>query len=211
MPIVRRWSLGTDCQVAIWETTETAAELAEQLTAQPDEWEEWLGISHPQKQLEWLAGRVALQTLLRENELIFSGLLKDEHGKPHLRHSAVGVSITHTNRFIGAVYCANGSVGIDLERTAEKLARIAPKFLSETELAHAQGDWERLNTYWCAKEALYKLHGTHELYSFKTRIAVQPFEPTDPALTGSVLLQDTWHAYRLFRFFIDDFVGVVAR
>jgi 4'-phosphopantetheinyl transferase EntD len=102
------------------------------------------------------------------------------------------------------------SVGIDVERVAEKLVRIAPKFLSESEKQHGQTDLKRLCTYWCAKEALYKLHGTRQL-SFKDEINIHAFDDADEMLRGEICQKNKpSQPFNLYRFWIEDFCGVVA-
>ncbi|MCU0340042.1 MAG: 4'-phosphopantetheinyl transferase superfamily protein [Spirosomaceae bacterium] len=207
MPIHRQWTVFGDCHLLIWEITETPADLRQNLEVTPNEWEEFIQISHPQKQLEWLAGRKAMQTLIESQGLPYAGMTKDDYGKPHLRQRVAEISLTHTAHFIGVVMHPTRPVGIDLERIADKLARVAPKFLSGAEKLHAQNDLRHLCTYWCAKEALYKLHGTRQL-SFKEEIGIEPFADTDPTLTGYIYPHQT--SYRLHRFEIEDFIGIMA-
>lgn len=194
----------------IWQIAETIHELQKGLIASTDEWAEYAAISHPQKQLEWLAGRRAMQSLVQAQGLNYEGMTKDLFGKPHLTHRVGEISLTHTVRFVGVVWHESKPVGMDLERVSEKLARVAPKFLSDTEKHHAQESLTRLTTYWCAKEALYKLYGAKEL-SFKKEIVVSPFADDVDILEGEIHptnAPSTFH--RLYRLMIEDFCGVVA-
>jgi hypothetical protein len=68
----------------------------------------------------------------------------------------------------------------------------------------------KLVTYWCAKEALYKLHGTRQL-SFKDHIAVEAFQDTDTYIQGSIFFNEFARQYhQLHRFWVEDFCGVMA-
>jgi 4'-phosphopantetheinyl transferase len=211
MPIVRQWTVFEDCSILIWEIAEPIDELQEGLVANADEWEEYYTISHPQKQLEWLSGRRAMQTLVENEGLKYEGMIKDEYGKPFLKNRLAEISLTHTAYYIVVAQHPFRAIGVDLERVAPKLSRVAPKFLSEEESQHAQNDLTRLCTYWCAKEAIYKLHGTRQL-SFKDEIPIQAFADDASFLTGTIqhLNNGISQVYRLHRFQIADFLGVFA-
>ena len=211
MPIVRRWSVFDSCDILIWEIAEPKEELQPGLIINPEEWEEYQSISHPQKQLEWLSGRRAMQSLIEGKGWKYEGMLKDEYGKPHLKTKTAEISLTHTLHYIAVAVHPITPIGIDLERVAEKLARVAPKFLSEAETEHADHNLKRLCTYWCSKEALYKLYGTRQL-SFRDNIFVDPFTDDTSFLTGSIqpLNPPNRQNHQLHRFEIDDFLGVVA-
>jgi phosphopantetheinyl transferase len=211
MPIVRQWTVFEHCAILIWEIAEPIDELQEELVITPDEWEEYHTISHPQKQLEWLSGRRAMQTLLETKGWKYEGMIKDEYGKPFLKNHLVEISLTHTAHYIVVALHPYSSIGIDLERVAPKLARVAPKFLSDAECQHAQDNLTRLCTYWCAKEAIYKLHGTRQL-SFKDEIPIKIFSDDADFLTGMIqqLNNNTPQICHLHRFQIGDFLGIVA-
>lgn len=211
MPIVRQWTVFEDCAILIWEIAEPIDKLQKGLVVNPDEWEEYHTISHPQKQLEWLSGRRAMQTLVENKGLEYKGMIKDEYGKPHLKNHLAEISLTHTAHYIVVATHLTSPIGVDLERVAPKLARVAPKFLSDPESQHAQNDLTRLCTYWCAKEAIYKLHGTRQL-SFKDEIPIQAFADDDSYLMGAIrhLNNGTPQLCRLYRFQIADFLGVFA-
>ncbi|TAH14558.1 MAG: 4'-phosphopantetheinyl transferase superfamily protein [Runella slithyformis] len=209
MPIVRRWRVFDDCEIALWQITETTDELQQNLIASPDEWAEYATIAHPQKQREWLAGRQTVQALITSNALTYSGLVKDEFGKPHLRAANAQISVTHTSEYVAVATHPTLPVGIDVERAAEKLRRVAPKFLSEKETQHASDNLARLATYWCSKEALYKLHGVRKI-RFKEDIPIDDFDDAAIFLTGHLLYAAGPQTHRLHRFWIDDFCGVLA-
>ena len=70
----------------------------------------------------------------------------------------------------------NKAVGIDIELIKNKIERIANKFLSakELEFIQEQERIEQLYVCWCAKEAIYKLHGKKNV-SFVENIELKPF------------------------------------
>ncbi len=204
MPIIKEFETIDDCQVVVWEINENLNWFQNQVFVTDNELLDFRAISHPAKQLEWFAGRAALQYLVQPHS--YNGLTKDKYGKPHLRSHNTQISISHTSKYVVIAFHKNKSIGIDLERVSEKIERIKHKFLNLNELSEAQDDIVKLTTYWCAKEALYKLHGTKQL-SFKDNIKV---ELTGDFFGGQIYHNSLIKDYQLIRFWIDDFCGVLA-
>ena len=209
MPSVQQYSVLNGCEVLIWQISESIDTLKTNLIATKLEWDEFTNISHPQKQAEWLAGRLALQTLIQRQGIIYEGTYKDEAGKPHLIHHKGYVSITNTNKYVAAVFHTSKLVGIDMEKMSDKLIRISHKFLSESELNYARDSIEILAAYWCAKEAIYKLQGKRKV-SFKDHIHIPDFDKTYQFFEGQLNFEQQNETYQLFQFEIEDFYGVVA-
>lgn len=210
MPIARSWKVTNQCHISVWHITENHQELLPKIIATADEWQEYQEISHPQKQLEWLSGRYAMRVMVENLGYRYEGMLKDIFGKPHLINHVAEISITHTKHYIGIVVHFDKLVGIDMEQVHEKLLRTAPKFLSDLEKPHAQKNLKRICTYWCAKEAIYKMHGTRQL-SFKDHIFIEPFLATTKLWRGKIEFSSLPISYQtLYRFWIEDFCGVIA-
>ncbi len=153
-----------------------AAILQEKLYFSESDQLEFEAVSHPAKQLEWLASRYAIHTLLENNELIYKGLRKDSAGKPFLEGNNFHFSLSHTQGYAAAVIHPKKPIGIDIELVSTKLSRVAYKFLSISELKEAGDSLEKLCVYWAAKEALYKLHGKKGEISFLENLSIEPFE-----------------------------------
>ena len=115
------------------------------------------------RRAEWLSARLALRALLKTHNLEQLPIHKDEFGKPHLANNQAFISISHTNGWGAAVLGLDSAVGIDIERPKPQIQRIARKFLHVDEAAWAGDHLESLTQIWCAKEALYKLHGRTQL------------------------------------------------
>ena len=209
MPTTQQYSILNGCEILIWQISESIDTLKTNLIATPLEWDEFMNISHPQKQAEWLAGRLALQTLIHQQGIVYEGTYKDEAGKPHLIHHKGYISITNTNKYVAAVFHTLKLVGIDMEKMSDKLIRISHKFLSESELSYAKDNVEILAAYWCAKEAIYKLQGKKKV-SFKDHIHIPDFDKTHQFFKGQLNFEKQNETYQLFQFEIEDFYGVVA-
>ncbi len=205
MPIIKQYNLANGCHAIVWQITETLDWLQNNLIATEEEWRFFETISHPQKQLEWLAGRKALQTLAAQLNLTYKGTFKDDFGKPYLIDNQVHISLTNTAKFVAVALHFEQPVGIDMEKISPKLQIIAHKFLSETEFHSSQKDLLRLAFCWCSKEAIYKLFGQKKV-SFKDHI----FIPTQQNEVGVLEINNVARSYSLFQFQIEDFYGVVA-
>ena len=113
----------------------------------------------------WVAGRAALREALARTGLEAPPILADARGAPVLPIHAVG-SISHKERFAAGLArrAADGSsarIGIDLEDDVARVTDIAPKVLTDDELAQIAGLSERERARavllrFSAKEAIYK-------------------------------------------------------
>ncbi len=169
MPLLKMEMTAKQCGWAIWFIGETKAEL-ESLTSERSP----LEIISEQKQLEWLAGRTIIKSLVENCELTYEGIYKDEFGKPFLLKLPNQISLTHSFPYVAAQIDIQKSVGIDLEQPKEKLLRIAPRVMASYELVDAGKDIVKHCVYWCAKEALYKVYGRRGLI-FSNHLNIEPF------------------------------------
>ena len=81
------------------------------------------------------------------------------------------ISISHSGSYVALAICEGQyGIGVDLQIASDKLARIAPRFMSPMELTHYEHlvaseellkacEW--LYTVWGLKEAAYKAHPLH--------------------------------------------------
>jgi 4'-phosphopantetheinyl transferase len=168
-------------------------------------------ITNPQKRLEFLAARVLLKELLKNNGSVFHGLTKDEFGKPFLKNSDLQISLTHSYPYVAAVINRGGSVGIDLEQPKQKLLKIAARVLSDSELKDAGSDLVKHCIYWCAKETLVKIHGKKDLV-FSENLRINPFSRAKYGeLIGNIIVGSVQTPILLRYFVYDQFVVVLNR
>ncbi|GAB4025713.1 4'-phosphopantetheinyl transferase family protein [Spirosoma koreense] len=181
--------INSDCIATLQSITEDepTLQLALQLTT-PEE-EELASISHPAQRIEWMACRIAIRQLVEAQGVVYNGLQKDEFGKPYLIGLPWHMSLSHTTGWAAVALHRQRPIGIDIEPIREQFKRVVPRVLSESEVAHAGGDPNRLAVYWCAKEALYKLYGKRQL-TFREHLHVDPFADHDEHLVGHVRLPD---------------------
>lgn len=196
MPLHKIEQIKDSRYIAIWQVTENADELREQLTLSPDDAELLTTFRSEKKVLEWLAGRNCLRALCQHLNLPYCGVRKNSNGKPFLKNSQGEISLTHSFPYVAAIIDSTCDVGIDLEQPKEKLLRIAHKFLSEDEQVTASDDVKKLCIYWCAKETMYKI--CDQKISFKNHMQIEPFEIKGRGhLIGKVIANGTVKSYKL--------------
>jgi 4'-phosphopantetheinyl transferase len=197
---------GTNSAWALWKIEEDEPVLASQvapLESVPD------NITNPLKRLEFLAGRVLIKELVQVFGLEFHGLVKDSFGKPFLKKHGFQISLSHSYPYVAAVIHHSLSVGIDLEQPKEKLLRIAPRVLHREELLDAGQDIIKHCIYWCAKEALVKIHGKKDLV-FSENLLIDPFsKEKEGQLVGRIIVNTTETTVILKYFVFEKFVVVL--
>lgn len=167
-------------------------------------------LANPLKRLEFLAGRALIKALLNEWSLPYKGIEKDPFGKPFLCTRDVHISLSHSYPFVAAILHRNKNVGIDLEQPKDKLLRIAPRILSETELTDAGDRVVKHCVYWCAKETLIKIYGKKDLV-FARDLHILPFRlEKEGHLIGRILANNTETTIPLNYWIYDSFVLVVS-
>ncbi len=187
----------------LWRLTESPATLTGMLAdfeQIPDT------ISHEKKRVEWIAGRLLTRHLLEEIGGAYQGIAKNEDGKPHLIGSSFRLSLSHSFPFVAAIIDAVNEVGIDLEQPKEKLIRIAHRVLSPIELRDAGDDIKKHCVYWCAKEALIKLHGKKDLI-LAENLQIMPFElKNEGYIPGRIIVGPNQSMVNLYYRVFDNFV-----
>jgi len=121
-------------------------------------------LKHPQKRLEFLASRYLIRDLLKTLGKTYSGLSKNEFGKPFLSGNLpYAISLSHSYPYVTSLIHPGENLGIDLEQPHKKLFKVAPRVFSTREINDGNQDLVKLCIYWCAKESLIKWHGKKNL------------------------------------------------
>jgi len=166
-------------------------------------------ITNPAKRLEWLAGRLLVSKIFSSMSLRFHGLTKDLHGKPYPIGYNHQVSLSHSFPYVAALVDRLGPAGIDLEQPKEKLFRIAPRVLHPLELADAADDLKKHCVYWCAKEALIKIHGQKNL-TLAENLRIDPFHLAGEGdVRGRIIVSERETIIPLHYFVYPNFVMVL--
>jgi 4'-phosphopantetheinyl transferase len=209
MPLILEKSINNDCHFMVWEYTETEDFFKHNLGTKNWDTAEFKLISHPKKQLEWLASRYLAKYLAESLAINYTGIIKDTHNKPFLQNSHHHLSISHTLQHVSAAIHLNKPIGIDLEVISSKLNIIKHKFLTAIERTNANNELEKLCIYWSAKEALYKLYGKRGV-AFQTELTVEPFEINQAILKGEINTQGFRQTTDIYYFKIENTYLTIA-
>lgn len=189
MALISHFIPEPDCHLMVWRIDEPEDYFKERLGKKHYQLPDYESISHPSKQLEWLASRFLAKELAESLEINYDGLIKDHYNKPYLKDSSHHLSLSHSLHSVAAAIHLHQPIGIDLEAVSSRLHIIEHKFLTDTERSFAQKDLQKLTVLWSAKESLYKLWGKRGLH-FQKQILVEPFEDTAYYTTGKIVLDN---------------------
>lgn len=170
MPLLHYENLSSSACWGLWRIAEPESQLFPQLSPFIDHQELAL-LSHPAKRLEWLSVRALCLDLLDKRSLPLANIGKDAFGKPYLINQAAHLSFSHAGPWAVVALDMASPIGIDIERASPAINRVAPRLFSQSELEQAP-TLERKTIFWCAKEAIYKLHGERGL-DFKQQISLK--------------------------------------
>ncbi|WP_407427219.1 4'-phosphopantetheinyl transferase family protein [Arcticibacter sp.] len=195
---------------AVWKIEESAEDLYSHLQLNDRE-NAYLGsLSNGKRNLHWLSTRNLLRKMLNTNHYIDCRV--DDHGKPYLVNFPHHISFSHSFDYAAVMISEDKPVGIDIELVKSKITRVAKKFMSQEELTFIdpENTIPHLYTCWCAKEAIYKLHGKPNV-SFKDHIHLRPFRYKgegcfEASLTAEKEMRFDVHYQR----FADYMIGYVA-
>lgn len=200
MPLLLTTHPFEHARFGIWQIAEDEAYFREDLPLQPEE-ETDLARYKGIRRLEWLAGRWLLHKLTGLPERLPLG--KNAFAKPFfLDQPELHCSLSHSHGIVGALL-ADRICGCDLQVLVNKMPRLAPKFLHESEDRFIRqfdpaAQFDLMHVFWTAKESLYKAYGLKEL-DFRADMRVEPFEWTGDGAkaAGHIRKGDFDQAYRL--------------
>lgn len=190
-------------ELAIWKIEETPEELYALLGTDAYE-QEYTRLHHKSRQAEWLAVRVLANKFL-EGDAHITYL---PNGKPRLNDNSYHISISHTTNYAALAWHRTREIGIDIERIASRVSRVAHRFTRDDEACYMEGNdllmYQLLN--WSAKETLFKLIGSAKVADFKASFHLLPY-PMAPTgtINAQILTTPQLHTtvhYRLFPEFV---------
>lgn len=95
-------------------------------------------------------------------------------GAPYLvGREDISLTVSHSRDYAAVAFSAERTVGVDIEQWREQLVRVAPRVLSESEMAVYGVSSDLLLRAWTMKEALYKAALTPGL-DFRRDIMLPP-------------------------------------
>lgn len=104
-------------------------------------------------------------------------------GAPYLvGREDISLTVSHSRDYAAVAFSTRRTIGIDIEQWREQLLRVAPRVLSESEMAVYGVSSDLLLRAWTMKEALYKAALTRGL-DFRRDIML----PSHPASTAATV------------------------
>lgn len=180
MPLFNK-NIFTKDNVAIWKISENLLDLFAIATKRGIIFDEKL-FKNEARLKQHLASRILLYNVLGQNQI-----LKNDNGKPHFLDKQVHFSISHDKEFAAIIF-GNNFCGIDIQEISEKTKIIKHKYINDEDIHSASENAEELTKIWCAKEALYKIHGDPNIF-FKEHLIVKNSD--DPTiLIGEITHED---------------------
>ncbi|MFN4084136.1 MAG: 4'-phosphopantetheinyl transferase family protein [Bacteroidia bacterium] len=166
MPIFINKSINGLATVAVWHITEDKKELYNMLTN---------GLTldkYLPDNLHWLASRALIANIFKNTNY---KLFKNEANKPFLKvdDKNINISITHSGKYAAILFSQTKQVGIDLEKTDERINRVARKFINVVEESYAKTIAHK-TIIWSAKETLFKLYAKGNV-DFRQNLIIYPF------------------------------------
>jgi phosphopantetheinyl transferase len=166
MPLFYFQEVTPNTKLAIWKIEEQETFFLEYVPLP-------IGITHPKKRLQHLAGRYLLQYLFSDFPLESIQIASTR--KPYLEDEQYHFSISHSGDYAAAIVSSTDRIGIDVEFQRITFANIAHKFLHKEEIAAVSlTDLASLTVFWCAKEAIFKWWGLGDV-DFSETIRIEPF------------------------------------
>jgi phosphopantetheinyl transferase len=191
MPLFYQQNINATTKMAIWAIEEPLVFFESKLEGRV---EASKNIMHPVKRTQHLAARVLLQEMLPEVDM--NCIEYATNGKPYFVNASIHFSIAHCNGFAACVISEEGPVGIDIELIQDRIKKVAPKFLHNSELEkintlQEEVQLKEMSFVWAAKEAMYKMNEKLGL-DFSEHLRVEDLtNNTDGIMSGSILSEAT--------------------
>ncbi|MCS6973638.1 MAG: hypothetical protein N2044_04600 [Cyclobacteriaceae bacterium] len=195
--------------LGVWKIEEDENELLSQtigLDGIPDK------LRHPNRRLEFVAGRALVRHLMQELGEPFEGVTSNEHGKPIIKNSSCQVSLTHSFPYVASLVDVDKPAGIDLELVNYRLLKMAPRLFHVSELRDAGRNPVKHTIIWSGKETLMKIYGKRDVV-FSEHLRIEPFNLNKEGgeLIGHILIEGAEARIPLAYRLIDNYVLVFTR
>jgi 4'-phosphopantetheinyl transferase EntD len=195
-----------DCQLGIWDITESYEELLLKVSLLQEEIELLNSFKRDFRKVEWLSVRVLLREMTgQELSIVYNG-----NRKPFIKGNSYYISISHSHQLSSILLSRNHKVGIDMEFMSHRISKISHRFINNKEHITSDKDLKRYHLYihWCAKEALYKICDKQDI-DFRKNIIIEPFNPGRKGeLKGLVSNRFRKEYFKLNYFTIENYVIV---
>ena len=152
-------------QIGIWKINEKEIESISLKVKSLEYHPNVISYRNTQRKMQVLATRLLANELFPDHQL-----MKNEFGKPVLNPDTHSISISNDQNLV-VMIGSNEKCGIDIESSNRNLNNIKNKFINEHDFSY-NGNNEDLLWTWCAKESMYKIFGTPEIF-FKDHLKIK--------------------------------------
>ena len=188
MAIIKTIESGSST-ISVWKIDESADQLIHLIDERIFDSFAFAKITHPERKREWLASRALLSIALKEKQIDYSKLCKDNKGKPFLENCKYKMSISHSHKYCAVILSENNFVGVDIESNFEKAYKLRSKFMNDLELELTKENIKTAALIWSAKETIYKAYGKRGLI-FKDDMEVQKIDSSCLEMRFNVLQKE---------------------
>ncbi len=159
----------------LWNIKESVSDLYGNLNPEGPDLERYHQKQNDKTKREFLASRLLVSLLLKEVNLNYQGVTRDDNNKPHLVGTEYKLSISHSDNYAAALIDPVKPAGIDIQIVQDKIMNLGGRIFSPEELSDAGDDVVKSTVYWSAKEVLYKIQGRKGI-NFVDHLKIAPFE-----------------------------------
>ncbi len=154
MPFFYQQNINESEHLAIWSITEPLSFFEEGMTVD-------VNIQNEERKIQHLAVRLLFSLMMPEVNM--KDLVMADNGKPYLKGVPFHFSFSHCKGYAACAVSDHFPIGIDIEIIHPRIAKVAHKFLNDTEKAmlanlNEEDALKQLAFFWAAKEAMYKKH-----------------------------------------------------
>jgi phosphopantetheinyl transferase len=154
MPFFYQQNINESEHLAIWSITEPLSFFEEGMTME-------VTIQNEDRKIQHLAVRLLFSLMMPEANM--KDLVMADNGKPYLKGVPFHFSFSHCKGYAACAVSDHFPIGIDIEIIHPRIAKVAHKFLNDTEKAmlvnlNEEDALKQLAFFWAAKEAMYKKH-----------------------------------------------------
>ena len=154
MPFFYQQNINETEHMAIWAITEPLSFFEEGMNLE-------VNIQNEERRMQHLAVRLLFSLMMPEANM--NDLVMADNGKPYLKGVPFHFSFSHCRGYAACAVSDHFPIGIDIEIIHPRIAKVAHKFLNETEKAmlvnlNQEDALKQLAFFWAAKEAMYKKH-----------------------------------------------------
>jgi phosphopantetheinyl transferase len=154
MPFFYQQNINESEHLAIWSITEPLSFFEEGMTME-------VTIQNEERKIQHLAVRLLFSLMMPEANM--KDLVMADNGKPYLKGVPFHFSFSHCKGYAACAVSDHFPIGIDIEIIHPRIAKVAHKFLNDTEKAmlvnlNEEEALKQLAFFWAAKEAMYKKH-----------------------------------------------------